>query len=117
MRSPSSPLSAGVGEIDVAAAAAVDDPPNPNEGLNAFLRADRSGDVFFDADAWQAHVEADASWTSASWTSATWVSASWVSATWVSWVSSVQADSTWADATWVSATWVSASWVSGTPVE
>jgi subtilisin family serine protease len=108
------PLSTGVGEIDVAAAAAVVRPPNPNEGLNAFVRYDRQGELFFDADAWKAHVEADATWTSASWVSASWVSASWVSASWVSasWVSSVQADSTWADASWVSASWVSASWVS-----
>ena len=113
------PLSAGVGEIDVAAAAAVVAPPDPNQGLKAFLRIDRGGEVYFDADAWQEHVASDATWTSASWVSASWVSASWVSA---SWVSSIRADSTWADASWVSASWVSASWVSaswvsGTPVE
>ena len=32
-------LTGGVGEVDAAAAAAVDDPPNPNAGLTAFVTA------------------------------------------------------------------------------
>jgi serine protease AprX len=115
------PLSAGVGEIDVAAADAVLNPPNPNEGLNAFVKRDVRGEPYFDGDAWSAHVTADATWTSATWTSATWTSATWTSATWTSatwtsasWVSGAQADATWADATWTSATWTSATWTSAT---
>ena len=71
------PLSAGVGEIDAGAAGALTDPPNPNENLYAFVAPDENGTPTLDADAWNAHVAQDASWTSASWTSASWTSASW----------------------------------------
>src|SRR5687768_18285625 len=37
------PLSAGVGEIDAGAAAALTTPPNPNENLYAFVAPDASG--------------------------------------------------------------------------
>jgi serine protease AprX len=119
------PMSAGVGEIDAAAAAAVTNPPNPHENLDDFVSADpTTGQPAFDSAAWKDAVEADATWTSATWTSATWVSATWVSATWVSatWVSSALADATWVSATWVSssdaaATWTSATWVSANSIE
>ena len=87
-------LSTGLGEIDAAAAAALTSPPTANENLYAFVRRAPDGSTYFDAAAWHAHVEADASWTSASWTSASWTSASWTSAAWTS-------------AAWTSAAWTS----------
>ena len=110
------PLSTGVGEIDVAAAAALRDAPNPNENLYDFVRTDPTGRPYFDASAWNAHVLADATWTSATWTSATWTSATWTSATWTSaaWAAAAHADATWTSATWTSATWTSATWTSAT---
>ena len=110
------PLSAGVGEIDVAAAAALQNPPNPNENLYDFVRQDSRGRPYFDAPAWNAHVLADATWTSATWTSATWTSATWTSATWTSaaWDAAARSDATWTSATWTSATWTSATWTSAT---
>jgi serine protease AprX len=117
-------LADGVGEIDAAAAASVVNPPNPNEGLNEFVRTDVTGERSFDTAAWKARVAIDASWVSASWVSASWVSASWVSASWVSasWVSASWVSSAFADASWVSASWVSsstaaASWVSANTLE
>jgi serine protease AprX len=109
------PLSAGVGEIDAARAAALTDPPNPNEGLREFVE-NENGEQRFDAEAWNEHVSTDATWTSATWTSATWTSATWTSATWTSatWTSSAFADATWTSATWTSATWTSATWTSAT---
>jgi subtilisin family serine protease len=108
-------LSVGTGEVNAAAAASIDSPPNPNAGLAPFVRPDAKGIPTLDGTAWTQAV-ADASWVSASWVSASWVSASWVSASWVSasWVSSAYADASWVSASWVSASWVSASWVSGT---
>jgi serine protease AprX len=110
------PLSVGVGEVDVAAAAAVQNPPDPNENLYDFVRRDRLGRQYFDALAWNAHVLADATWTSATWTSATWTSATWTSATWTSsaWAAAALTDATWTSATWTSATWTSATWTSAT---
>ncbi len=113
------PLSAGVGEIDAGAAAALTNPPNPNENLYAFVSPDENGTPKLDADAWNAHVTQNASWTSASWTSASWTSASWTSASWTSaswtsasWTSAAQLDASWTSASWTSASWTSASWTS-----
>jgi serine protease AprX len=93
---PLADLSAGVGEVDAAAAAQLVSPPSPNENLHGFVVRNAAGDPVFDGDAWNQHVATNASWTSASWTSASWTSATWTSATWTS-------------ATWTSATWTSAS--------
>ncbi|HWN22570.1 MAG TPA: S8 family serine peptidase [Gaiellaceae bacterium] len=108
------PLSAGVGEIDAGAAAALTDPPNPNENLYAFVAPDQDGTPTLNADAWNAHVAQDASWTSASWTSASWTSASWTSASWTSasWTSASWTSASWTSASWTSASWTSASWTS-----
>jgi serine protease AprX len=118
------PFSAGVGEIDAARAAALTDPPNPNENLYDFVSTNAAGDRAFDPEAWHEHVATDASWTSASWTSASWTSASWTSASWTSaswtsaswtsasWTSAAHLDASWTSASWTSASWTSASWTS-----
>ena len=118
------PRAAGVGEIDVRAAAAVANPPNPNEGLNSFVRVDATGAPYFDAADWNAHVAGGASWSSASWSSASWSSASWSSASWSSaswssaaWSSASWSSASWSSASWSSASWSSASWSSAAPVE
>ena len=104
------PYSIGVGEIDIARAAALVDPPDPNAGLSQFLLTNRlSGDTSCDAASWTS-----ASWTSASWTSASWTSASWTSASWTSasWTSASWTSASWTSASWTSASWTSASWTS-----
>jgi serine protease AprX len=104
----------GVGEVDAGAAASVTDPPNPNEGLDAFIAADPvTGQLVFDSASWTATVEADASWTAASWSSASWARASWARASWssASWSSASWARAAWADANWSEATHSEASLV------
>jgi serine protease AprX len=88
----SSDWALGVGEVNAVRAATYPDPPNPNAALGAFVSAQA-----FDAGAWLAAVQGDASWNSASWNSASWNSAAWESAAWGS-------------ASWNSASWNSASW-------
>jgi serine protease AprX len=126
--------SVGVGEIDVAAANEVTDPPNPNENLYDFVEARADGGRYFDGDAWNAHVASDAAWTSAAWTSAAWTSAAWTSAAWTSaawtsaawtsaawtsaaWTSAAWTSAAWTSAAWTSAAWTSAAWTSSTPLE
>jgi serine protease AprX len=108
------PLAAGVGEIDVAAAASLTSPPNPNERLYDFVRRDVAGRDYFDVDSWNAAVSANASWTSASWTSASWTSASWTSASWTgaSWTSAGWSSAAWSSGSWTSGNWSAASWTS-----
>jgi hypothetical protein len=108
------PLSEGVGEVDLARAADVVAPPNPNLALNAFLAADPSGGPIpvFDAASWGSTARANASWGSASWGSASWGSASWGAASWGSsaWSAASWGTASWGDASWGTASWGDASW-------
>jgi serine protease AprX len=106
------PLSAGVGEVNAAAAASVSAPPNPNAALNQFVVSASGGSgKVFDAASWASTAKASASWASASWASASWASASWASASWasVSWASASWASSSAESASWASASWASVS--------
>jgi serine protease AprX len=88
------PLAVGVGEIDVAAAAALTTPPNPNRSLNRFVISDSRvfGGRRFDVAAWGAAAWSDAAWSDAAWSDAAWSSAAWSSAGW--------AEAAWSDAGW-----------------
>src|SRR5688572_10560209 len=84
--------SMGVGEITADDAARVKRAPNPNLALNRYMRSVSNGSgVAFDAEAWYAATQSNASWDSASWNSASWNSASWNSISWdsASWNSSL----------------------------
>ena len=113
------PGSLGVGELDVALARKVTDPPNPNAGLDQYLTTGSDGTVTFDTSAWQSAASTngawdDAAWSSAAWSSAAWGSAAWGSAAWGSaaWASAAWASAAWASAAWASAAWASAAWAS-----
>ena len=105
------PFTAGVGEVNAAAAGAVVAPPNPNAALNQFVYADllAGGMLTFDAASWTSAALLSESWDAASWTSASWTSASWTSA---SWTSASWTSASWTSASWTSASWTSASWTS-----
>lgn len=105
------PFTAGVGEVNAAAAGAVVAPPNPNAALNRFVVADllAGGALAFDAASWTSAALLSESWDAASWTSASWTSASWTSA---SWTSASWTSASWTSASWTSASWTSASWTS-----
>jgi len=101
-------MSVGVGEVDVAAAAAVTTPPDANAAIKPFV----GPSTLFDVPSWEATIAADASWASASWANASWASASWSSASWAnaSWSSASWASASWSSASWANASWSSASW-------
>lgn len=100
---------AGVGEIDIAAAAKLSSPPNPNENLYQFVV-----DGSFDAAAWSAHVSVNANWTQANWTVSNWVSSNWVASNWVAsnWVAS-----NWVSSNWTASNWTAANWTVSTDDE
>ena len=99
--------SLGVGELNVAAARKVQNPPNPNAGLEQYLTTDSGGSTVFDSAAWQSAALANAAWGSAAWSNAAWGSAAWGSA---AWGSAAWSDAAWSDAAWGSAAWASAAW-------
>jgi serine protease AprX len=74
----------GFGQLNAAAAAAVANPPNPNAGLNQFLRSDPAGGSLpvFDEAAWAETAAANAAWNEAAWAEAAWAEAAWAEAAW-----------------------------------
>jgi serine protease AprX len=98
---------AGVGEVNVAAAAALAGAPNANENLDAFVTSGT-----FDASAWAAAVARDSGWSPASWSSAGWSGAAWSVANWseASWSEANWAEANWSEANWSETVWAGASW-------
>jgi serine protease AprX len=100
---------AGVGEIDIPAAASLSSAPNPNANLYPFV-----SNGAFDAEAWANHVRSNSNWTQSNWTSSNWVGSNWVSSNWVSsnWVSS-----NWVSSNWTASNWVASNWTVATDAE
>jgi serine protease AprX len=111
-------LSEGTGEVNAARSIEIQNPPNPNLALDAFIVSDpTSGTPVFDAASWAAKAKLDASWAAASWADASWAAASWSAASWASasWSSASWASASWADTAAAAASWAdlslgSASW-------
>ena len=77
-------FSVGTGQVEVAAALRLTQPPNPNRALMRFLIDDPAGGPIpvFDAASWDSASSSDVSWDSASWTDVSWTDASWADASW-----------------------------------
>jgi serine protease AprX len=111
-------MSEGTGEVNAARSIEIQNPPNPNLALNAFIVTDPlTGAPAFDAASWAAKAKLDASWAAASWADASWAAASWSAASWASasWSSASWASASWADTAAAAASWAdlslgSASW-------
>src|SRR5262245_61544200 len=124
------PGSLGAGLVNAYRSNRITTPPNPNAGLDKYLKTDptgvaapvfdgttwenvvKSGNKTWDAASWADASWADASWADASWADASWADASWADASWAdaSWADASWADATWADASWADASWADASW-------
>jgi serine protease AprX len=104
--------SAGAGEVNASRAAALNNAPNPNRALNAFVTSSGGSGLTFNAASWLDTAKTNASWDSASWDSASWLDASWNTASWASasWDSASWLDASWLDASWLDASWLDASW-------
>ena len=97
------PKAAGLGEIVASRAAATNITPNPNLGLDQFLKAATSGGgQVFDSQSWASVAKANMSWNSMSWTSQSWSDMSWTDQSWAS--------MSWTDMSWNSMSWTDMSW-------
>jgi serine protease AprX len=96
----------GVGDVNIAAARNYNPRsgriPNPNAGLNAFVKSAIDGTKAFDAAAWQKVAMSNKAWNAAAWSDVAWSDAAWSDAAW--------ADAAWADAAWASAAWGTVAW-------
>jgi subtilase family protein/concanavalin A-like lectin/glucanase superfamily protein len=81
--SASTKNSYGIGEVNVARAAALESPPNPNLALNQFLVADPSGpEPMFDDAGWSAIAEGDEAWGAEAWGAEAWGAEAWGAEAW-----------------------------------
>jgi serine protease AprX len=102
------PRSLGVGDVDLAKERTyAKTPPNPNAGLNQFLKTATDGTRVFDPSAWQAAALSNKAWNAVAWSDAAWSDAAWAS---VAWASVAWADVAWASAAWGSVAWSDAAW-------
>jgi serine protease AprX len=101
-------LSMGVGEINGEAAAAVNNPPNPNENLYQFVSSNE-----FDAQAWAAHVSVNSNWTASNWTASNWTASNWTASNWTvsNWAASNWVSSNWTQSNWTASNWTQSNWV------
>ena len=101
---PQSPaLSCGVGQVNaVQSVLSTRETPNPNAGLNRFLKLAADGTTVFDAVSWT-----DVSWSDVSWDAVSWSDVSWSDVSWdaVSW-----SDVSWTDVSWSDVSWSDVSW-------
>jgi serine protease AprX len=112
--------SLGVGELNIPKARSINGNttlPNPNAGLDHFLKSATDGTQVFDAAAWESAAWSSAAWSSAAWSDAAWSSAAWSSAAWSSvawsaaaWASAAYGTAAWSDAAWSDAAWSDAAW-------
>jgi serine protease AprX len=78
------PDAAGIGELNVAGAAALTSPPNPNAGLNQFLIADPAGgtEPVFDQAAWTSTAQSNEFWGAEFWGAEFWGAEFWGAEFW-----------------------------------
>jgi len=77
------PGSLGVGDVDLAKQRTyAKTPPNPNAGLDQFVKTAADGTRIFDPSAWQAAALANKAWDAAAWSDAAWSDAAWSSVAW-----------------------------------
>ena len=95
--------SLGVGEVNIwKARARTTNPPNPNAGLNQYVKGLADGTRVFDAPAWQAAALANKAWNAVAWSDVAWSDAAWSSVAW--------SDVAWADIAWASVAWGTVAW-------
>lgn len=104
------PGSSGIGEINAAAAAQVDAPPNPNAALEQFLVPGNPPSI--DTEQWATAAAADPAWASAYWGSAYWGSSYWGSSYWGSayWGSTATGAAYWGSTYLGASYWGSSYW-------
>jgi serine protease AprX len=111
----------GVGDVNVARARmfnrAVSSIPNPNAGLDQFVKTAADGTKVFDSTAWQAAALQNSAWDAAAWSDAAWSDAAWASVAWGSvawsdaaWASVAYGTAAWSDVAWSDAAWSDAAW-------
>jgi serine protease AprX len=107
------PMSVGVGELRMGLSAFTLSPPNPNKGLDKFVKTDPvTGTTAFDALSWFNTAKASVSWNDVSWNDVSWNDADFSAVSWgdVSWNDVSWATVSWNDVSWNDVSWADVSW-------
>jgi serine protease AprX len=107
------PMSVGVGELRMGLSAFTLSPPNPNKGLDKFVKTDPvTGTTAFDALSWFNTAKANVSWNDVSWNDVSWNDADFSAVSWssVSWNTVSWATVSWNDVSWNDVSWADVSW-------
>jgi serine protease AprX len=115
----------GVGDVNFANARHyAKTPPNPNAGLNQFVRTAGDGTRSFDGAAWQQAALANKAWNAVAWADVAWSDAAWSSVAWgdvawadVAWASAAWGSVAWADVAWGDVAWSDVAWADNTSLE
>jgi hypothetical protein len=107
--------SLGVGELNIPKARALGSSvtlPNPNAGLDKFVKTASDGTQVFDSAAWESAAQSNAAWDSVAWSDTAWSSAAWSSVAWsdVAWESVAWATAAWGTVAWSDAAWSDVAW-------
>ena len=102
------PEAAGLGQITATAAVSMNNPPNPNKGLNKFVKSASSGSgLVFDALAWTDAAKASSSWNALAWSDLAWsdsnlAAMAWTDLAWtdMAWTDLAASDLAWSDMAW-----------------
>jgi serine protease AprX len=100
-------FSAGVGEVNAAAAAAVNSPPNPQKNLDKYVAPDSSGNPAFNVDAWQQAVSAQTDWSETDWSETDWSETDWSETDWseTDWSETDWSETDWSETDWSETDW------------
>jgi hypothetical protein len=106
------PTSVGVGELRMDLSSFTSNPPNPNKGLDQFVKTDPLSGPAFDALSWFNTAKANVSWNSVSWNDVSWNDADFSAVSWssVSWNDASWATVSWNDVSWNDVSWADVSW-------
>jgi serine protease AprX len=94
----------GMGELNAERAISLQNAPNPNENLHAFVSGSE-----FNAEAWADHVQSNSNWTVSNWTASNWVSSNWTASNWTA--------SNWVSSNWTASNWTASNWTVSTDLE
>ena len=107
------PMSVGVGELRMDKSSFVLNAPNPNKGLDQYVKTNPlTGVTAFDAVSWFNTAKANVSWNSVSWNDVSWNDADFSAVSWssVSWNTVSWATISWNDVSWNDVSWADVSW-------
>jgi serine protease AprX len=96
--------SAGLGEVTASRAIVNNVTPNPNAGLDQFVKNGLYGTtgIAFDSTTWVKAAQSNSHWDTMSWTDMSWTDMSWTDQSW--------SDMSWTDMSWTDMSWTDMSW-------